>query len=205
MSEESRGEPIVALDYTSIVRHRGKQFTVGDLSLSKIGGVDLHAAGLSLVPAVVVGAISFVLFFILGITLFIATLPALAVWIGGYLWFARDVIDSQPPLYRILMAFSVRRNSPVVISGGGPTVRHSNMVSELIGTKHHAADLYPTELHWAVIVKRADDPAHRASSPALPNRQSYRPKPRGIDLAVHDDVQSYDEWADFLAQSATRR
>ena len=37
MSEHAP-EGIVAFDYTSIVKHRGKLFTVGDLSLAKFGG-----------------------------------------------------------------------------------------------------------------------------------------------------------------------
>lgn len=199
MSEDSHQEQIVALDYTPIVRHRGKQFTLGDISLAKVGGVDLHAAGISGAPAAVVFVAFFALFFLIGKSLFLAVLPAALVWVGFYIWFSREVIDTQPPLDRMLMAVSIRRNAPVRLSGTGQTVRTSNWMSELVGAKHHAADEYPTTLHWAAIVKRASDPDHASVQTSIPDRAQYRPKPIGLDLTVEDDQYTYEDWAEYLA------
>ncbi|WP_347956149.1 hypothetical protein [Gordonia aichiensis] len=199
MVEDNGAQRPYALDYTPIVKHRGKQFTIGDLSLSKINGIDLQSAAVASVPAVIVGVGFAVVFFITGITVFFAIIPALLAAIGTYLWFSRETTDSQAPWGRVLMAITVRRNAPVRISGGLPTVRSSNVLSELVGRKHAAADNYPTTLRWLVIVKRGD-PAHMLASAAIPNRTAYRPRPAGVEFGVEDDQYIYADWMEYLAK-----
>lgn len=198
MSEEDGRERPYAIDYTPIVKHRSKQFTMGDVSLSKINGVDLQSASVAVVPAVAVGCFFAVMFALLGVTVFIALMPAIIVFLAVYLWFSRETIDPQSPWDRVLMAITVGRHTPVKISGGGPTVKTSNALSEMFGAKHFAADRHPADLHWGVIVKRAETD-HHSPDRSVTGRRPYRPRPAGIDLIVADDKHTYADWAEYLA------
>lgn len=201
-------EPIVAFDYTAIIKHRGKQFTINDMSLSKIGGVDLSAASVALVPsamALLAGMAG--LWLLTGVSVFWAAIPAIMIWVGFYWWFSRDVVDAQSPQDRIYLALSARRTQPVRLGGssiGRPRKRGlaarvmSPALGFLLGRRHTAEDNNPGILRWTVIVKRPDDRSHLALGAAVPGRHMYRPHPQDIGRIVADDHDQFDDWYAYL-------
>lgn len=211
-------EPIVAYDYTPIIKHRGKQFTVGDMSLSKFGGIDLSAAATALAPALVVGFVIAVLLWLTSPAVFWAALPTAAVWTGFYLWFSREQIDAQAPLDRIFLAVSARRTQPVRLGGSnmigvrksGPwhaatDWMRSGPIGRQIGTRHRSEDRHPDVLRFVVIVKRPADPAHLTLGVPLAGRQQYSPRPKGAGQIIDDDFDRFGDWYAYLDSYAAQQ
>lgn len=214
MSEEER-DPIVALDYTPIVKHRGKLFTVGDLSLSKFGGVDLSAAAVAAIPALITGSLLVVVLFFLSPAVFWAVIPAAAVWAGCYLWFSREVLDAQSPQDRILLYLSSRRTQPrLIVSANTPgpagvglagqarqrarASAPAKVLAGQFGTRHPVEDRNPVRLQWTVILKRPADPEHLDVGAPLRGRGKYRPRPHAASHDLADDRDQFEDWYAYL-------
>lgn len=201
MSEHDVGH-IVAYDYTPIVKHRGKQFTVGDLSLAKFGGVDLSAAWVALIPAIGVAAAVVVLLMFTPFTAMLAAIPAFLTWLVLYVWFSRETLDTLAPIDRIMLTVTSKRTQPTILNGAtsGRQRRTGKRaaVSSLVGSRHPGEDRTPDRLHWVVIVKRPTDSDRLKVGAPLTGRDQYRPRPRASAPLIHDDRDQFDDWYAYL-------
>lgn len=183
MPNDEHGD-ITARDYTSIVKHVGRLFTAGDLSLSGIGGIQLPAAGMALATGVPFGIVLWVVTgLILGGPAWFPMLLGFVVCIAVYLVLSRDSEDKERIESRLLTWGSAKVKQPTTLSG-------------------QSKDKHPTKLRWVVILWRFDD-GHTTVGIPKQTVCKYNPKPYESGAwSVADDRDAHDDWYEQLSKLA---
>lgn len=183
MSNDDSGD-ITARDYTGIVKHVGRLFTAGDLSLSGIGGVQLPAAGMALGIGFPFGIVSWIVTgLIFGAPAWLAMLLGVLVCVTVYLVLSRDSEDKERIESRLLTWGSAKVKQPTSLAG-------------------QSKDKHPTNLRWVVILWRYND-GHSTVGRPKTTVCKYRPTPYGSGAwAVADDRDEHDDWYEQLSKMA---
>ncbi|WP_042376482.1 hypothetical protein [Gordonia alkanivorans] len=174
---------LCAYDYTGIIRHKGKLYVVGDLSLSKIGGLSLPSAGFALLISspfwLTLVALSMA-GFVGGVWIFVSLIPVIA----GYVLLEIGSADRDKPAHRVKLALAGRWKAPDYVVNS---------------RKDSTAD----DIHLTAIVKRPREPQRTTAGQPLQLRVSYRPSPRDVgEFTVVDDRHRYPAWEALVASSA---
>lgn len=176
-----------ARDYTAIMRHKGKMFTVNDLSLAWMGGVSFPAAGMAagcVIPAWLITQVVFG--WIFGVPWWGIFLTMAVIFAGLYAFLQRDLGDKDTPWRRVALWYSLRSHQPEHIA--------STQADTTIDT-----------MRWCVIVMRPNKSPHIKAGRALGNREQYCPRPRASEeFEVADDFALFDRWHDAVIAAAQR-
>ncbi|MDH6284587.1 hypothetical protein [Prescottella agglutinans] len=146
---------IISHDWTRLFRHRSRSFTMGDYAYSR--GVDWVGAGWAAATAVVVsGGLTYLLIQI-GFRWWWAGLVIGAVAAGiVYRIVAKDTGGDISPIESAKLWLDYRLFQPAMMQGVG-------------------SDVYPTDLHWQVILYRPEDmPVHSNAFPEAAPYGTYR-------------------------------
>ncbi len=175
---------LCAYDYTGVVRHKGKLYVVGDLSLSFIGGLSLPSAGFALILTGPVVAPLLLASFSGWLPSYLAVV-ALLLLIAAYVLFEVGPSDRDKPAHRVKLALAGMWRQP------------DHVVN-------NRKDTVADDIRLVAIVKRPQDPSRCTAGTPVQLRVQYRPTPRRSDeFAVADDrLDTLQEWGSLVASAA---
>ena len=116
-------------DYTRLVTYQSRSWTMGDLSLAAVGGIQWAAAGLAVGVGAAVAVAAAVLLLVTGLPFWFAVLPALVAAVVLYLRTAKERSGGLTELERLRLRLHQRYRQPAHFNG-------------------LAADAEPTEFQW---------------------------------------------------------
>ena len=116
-------------DYTRLITYQSRSWTMGDLSLAALGGIQWAAAGLALGAGAAAGGAAAALLAVTGLPIWFAVFPAVVVTIAAYLRTAKERSGGLTELERLRLRLYQRYRQPTHFNG-------------------LAADAEPTDFQW---------------------------------------------------------
>jgi len=116
-------------DYTRLITYQSRSWTMGDLSLAAIGGIQWAGAGLAVSAGLATEAVITGLLLVTGLPIWFAVLPAVTVTIVLYLRTAKERSSGLTELERLRLRLNQRYRQPTHFNG-------------------LAADAEPTDFQW---------------------------------------------------------
>lgn len=116
-------------DYTRLITYQSRSWTMGDLSLAAIGGIQWAAAGVAFGGGTAIGCAAAALLALTGLPFWFAVLPAAVATVLIYLRTAKERSGGLTEIERLRLRLHQRYRQPTHFTG-------------------LAADTEPTEFQW---------------------------------------------------------